>query len=615
MPNADRRTLHVLVSTTRAALFEALRERVGPDVRVDREDDVRHVEERLQRGTYDALLIDHRAGAEAIARLARRGSMPVIVAGDTAHEVAHDAASGPAAEYISLDTSDTRSILRILRRVVERARLADELRLPQEVLEIVAERVPTLVTVVDATGHVQWINREHERTLGWTIGELRGSHFLELCGSDAADREQASRLLSQGDGGWATFRLRRRDGRAVETSWLGFRLADGTLVAMGRDITEPLALRRRLARAEKLEALGRLAGGIAHDFNNLLTIIAGNTQLLLEHRQPEAETRAALEEIARAADSAGAVVKQLLTFTRREPQPPRPIDLNAAIEDMRDMMARLIGSEVQLEFDLAADPSTVRLDVGQVEQMVINLLLNARDAMPRGGRVRLRTALAEAAPAAGARRHRVRPGKYVTLEVQDTGAGMDEETRQRVFEPFFTTKGESGGTGLGLASVHAIVTQAGGGIDVTSARGAGSTFTVYLPAAEAAADASAAEGAAAATGRSATVLVVEDHEVIRRLCRRVLEGEGHRVQEASSVVHALRLAGEMDELDLLLADVRLGGENSLELVRVLREERPGVRVLLMSGYASPEGGDAAFLEKPFTPAALVSAVRQVLWDS
>jgi CheY-like chemotaxis protein len=279
---------------------------------------------------------------------------------------------------------------------------------------------------------------------------------------------------------------------------------------------------------------------------------------------------------------------------------------------MREMVARLIGSEVRVEFELAAQPSIVRVDVGQIEQVVINLLLNARDAMPHGGRIHVRTSTADAAPATGGRRMRVRQGRFVTLAVSDTGQGMDAETRQRVFEPFFTTRADGGGTGLGLASVHAIVMQAGGSIDVKSEPGQGSTFTIYWPAAEAAVDEASVAVRDAGPARAATVLVVEDHDVIRRLCRRVLENEGHIVAEASNVEHALQKASEMQDLDLLLADVRLGGENGLELARTLRVGRPSIRVLLMSGYASPRVEDAAFLEKPFTPAALVSAVRQVL---
>ena len=614
MPNTDLQPLHLLVGTARDPVFEAVLERLAGSARVDREVAGEALTRRASSQTYDAYVIDEQLPAEGavdpIRQLTHLGKAPILIVGVTSQELSGRVAS--AAEYVALDATDARAFARLLHRVVERARRAGELPLSRDVLEAVAERVPVMVAVMDTTGHVIWINREHERVLGWSDDELRHSHFTELCGSDALDRDRAAHLLAAADGSWETFRLRRRQGHAIETSWVAFRLHDGTFIAVGRDLTEQRDLSLRLARAEKLEALGRLSGGIAHDFNNLLTVIAGNAQLLLDTAQGGPDVRPALEEMARAAENAGAMVKRLLAFSGREPQPPSTVDLNATIESIRDMVTRLIGSDVRLAFELDAHPSIVRLDIGQIEQIVINLLLNARDAMPGGGRVQVRTGNADASPVAGARRQRLQPGKYVTLSVTDTGRGMDAGTRVRIFEPFFTTKGAAGGTGLGLASVHAIVAQAGGGIDVTSAPGQGSSFTLFLPSAVPESRASARVGSKRAATHAAAVLVVEDHDVIRRLCRRVLEKEGHQVTEASSAEDALRRAREMKRLDLILADVRLGAEDGLALARALRADHPGARVLLMSGAAGPDTGDAAFLEKPFTPAALVSAVRQLL---
>ena len=489
---------------------------------------------------------------------------------------------------------------------------SDLARLPREVLEALLERAPVMIAVLDDGGLIVWANREHERALGGTRGALIGRRFADLCAA-AEDRTLGSRFLEGLEGGWQPLTLRRADGTVVQTAWSGVRLAAGTIVVVGRDVTEERDLAARLARAERLEAIGRLAGGIAHDFNNLLTVIGGNAQLLVELRELTGPALDEAEEIVRAADTARSVVRQLLTFTGRAPQPARVVDVNERIDHLREIVHRLIDAPIQVEFDLSAGLPPVRLEEGQLEQVVINLLMNARDAMAAGGRVTVRTALAEVGPeGADALSGRVDPGRYVSLSVADTGHGVAPEARQRMLEPFFTTKASAGGTGLGLSTVHAIVQQAGGSLGIDSTPGQGSTFTIYLPAASPEPVAAPERTTVPPPVPPARILVVDEHEAIRALCRRALENDGHEVLDAGTVDAALEAAREAERLDLVILDLRLPGENGRELPGAVRAMQPGVRVLLTSAQRGAASPGAPVLEKPFTAASLVAAVRRVL---
>ena len=484
--------------------------------------------------------------------------------------------------------------------------------LPREALEALVDRAPVMIAVVDAGGLIVSVNREQERVLGVSRGALMGTPFVDL-GVDADDREQAARLLAGLEGAWKAFAMRRADGSAVHTAWFAVRLAGETVAAVGRDVSEERELAARLARAERLEAIGRLAGGIAHDFNNLLTVIAGNAQLLVELRELTGPALDEAGEIVRAADTARSVVRQLLTFTGRRPQPPQVQDVNERIDNLREIVVRLVDAPVSVEFELGSGLPPVRLEDGQLEQIVINLLLNARDAMPANGRVTVRTAVAEiGAGGAAVLSGRLEPGRYVSLAVSDTGHGMTRETRGRILEPFFTTKASAGGTGLGLSTVHAIVQQAGGCLDIASAPGRGSTFTIYLPPAPVEQTAAPEAAAMPAAVPAARILVIDDHDSIRALCRRALESDGHEVLDAAAADAALGIARTLDRLDLVVVDVRVRGENGRELLQAVRAIRPEARVLLMSAQQRPGNGEAPVLEKPFTAAALVAAVRTVL---
>ena len=374
-----------------------------------------------------------------------------------------------------------------------------------------------------------------------------------------------------------------------------------------------------LQHAHKMEALGRLAGGIAHDFNNLLTTIGGNASFVLELLPPEDAKREPLDDILAACDRAARFTRQLLAFSRKQVLQPEPLDFGTVVGDMQQMLARLLGPEYQLELDIPPALPRIASDRGQLEQVVLNLVVNARDAMPGGGPISVRARLAAADDAEAIARMPSPPERCVVLEVADKGIGIPEEIREKIFEPFFTTKDQGKGTGLGLAMVYGFVRQSGGHIDLVSGKDQGTAFRIYLP--SVVADAPTAAPAVAvqpAEGRPLTVLVVDDEAGVRQLVSTMLRRSGYRVVEAHDGHDAERVAGAHDgDIDVLLTDIVMPGVRGPELARRLRVARPSLRVVYMSGFrdaeplADVERGDAVFLEKPFVRAALLGAINRV----
>ncbi|HLE84167.1 MAG TPA: response regulator [Thermoanaerobaculia bacterium] len=380
-------------------------------------------------------------------------------------------------------------------------------------------------------------------------------------------------------------------------------------------------LEAQLRTAQRMEAVGQLVAGVAHDFNNLLTVILGNSELLLRGLEPADPRRAGLGEIRSAAERAAVLIRQLLAFSRQQVLEPRVLDLNALVGDVRRLLRRVIGEDVELRIRLAPRLGAVRADPGQLEQVMLNLAVNSRDAMPGGGILTLETANLDLDEAYCRDHAAARPGPYVLLAVSDTGLGMDAATRGHIFEPFFTTKGRDHGTGLGLATVHGIVSQSGGHIWLYSEPGKGTTFKIYLPRVEAPAapTAAAAPPARALTG-SETVLVVEDEEAVRALTTKTLEARGYRVLAAASAEQALEVAQRHPErIPLVVTDVVMPGLSGGELAARLVELRPEMRVIFVSGYTDDTIAHQGvldpgvhFLQKPFALDALARKVREVL---
>ncbi|MGH7317347.1 MAG: ATP-binding protein, partial [Candidatus Rokuibacteriota bacterium] len=418
---------------------------------------------------------------------------------------------------------------------------------------------------------------------------------------------------------------RRRDGTLV---WLSVNVRPVT-GAGGRllhhewslaDITERRQLESQLRQAQKMEAVGQLAGGVAHDFNNLLTVIGGRCYLMLGKLGPADDLRREVELIQSAAERAGRLTHQLLAFSRKQVLEPRVLDLNETVTGIEPLLRRLIGEHIEVAVTRGSELGRVKADAGQLEQVILNLAVNARDAMPRGGRLVLETANVTLGESAARRAPDLTPGGYVVLSVTDSGHGMDAATRGQIFEPFFTTKEVGKGTGLGLATVYGIVKQSGGFIDVESEPGRGASFNVYLPRVE---ETVAMDEPARASGTrlrgSETVLLVEDDESLRTLAREILTVQGYVVLEAPSPREALRVHQTHEgRINLLLTDVVMPEMTGLQLADHLKIARPDMAVLFMSGYTgavlAQPGAELAghLLQKPFTPDGLSRRVREVL---
>jgi two-component system, cell cycle sensor histidine kinase and response regulator CckA len=421
-------------------------------------------------------------------------------------------------------------------------------------------------------------------------------------------------------------RWRRKDGVAITVRISGRAVAGGdepadVLEAIAEDITERRVLEDQFRQAQKMEAVGRLAGGIAHDFNNLLMVISGYTEVLLDQLTLGHPLQAKAEAIKQASDRATTLTRQLLAFSRKQLLELKVIDVNAIVADMERLLRPLIGEDVELTTSLAPSVGCTRADAGQLEQVVMNLVVNAKDAMPEGGKICIRTAVVTLDESYRPENTFIKHGPYVMISVSDTGEGMDGETQARIFEPFFTTKEKGKGTGLGLSTVYGIIKQSGGYVFVQSELGRGTVFTIYFPRVDEPCDARGDTPVSlAAAGGSETILLVEDEESVRQLVRETLEARGYRVLEAGNGNAALALAAHHpDPIHLLITDVVMPGLSGHELVAQLLPARPGIKVLYLSGYAqdafsSPLAaeGQKAFLQKPFTLQSLSRKVREVL---
>ena len=522
-----------------------------------------------------------------------------------------------------LDDPAVGAVVVNFRDITQRRRAEDSVSAAARQFRAVFDGALDAMVIADDEGRYVEVNAaacglyglSHSALLGHWIGDFVAP------GLDVAAVWAAFRREGRAKG---ELRIVRPDGRVRELEFAASAdFLPGSHLAVFRDVTQRHQLEEQLRQAQKIEAVGRLAGGVAHDFNNLLNVITGYGQMLFRRLSdgPEREkTRAILQ----AADRAAGLTRQLLAFSRKQVLEPKVLDLNVVVAGMDEMLRRLIGEDIELQAELAPGLGRTRADPGQLEQVLMNLVVNARDAMPRGGRVTLETANAEMDESYVRDHLGARAGRYVTLAVRDTGLGMDAETQKHIFEPFFTTKEKGKGTGLGLATVYGIVKQSEGYIWVDSAPGAGTTVKIYLPWVD-------AEPVEKGPQRpvvpeevpprgTETVLLVEDEEMVRRMTREVLEGAGYRVLEAASGFEALRVsASHTGRLDLVLTDVVMPGMSGRELAERLAPVRPGMKVLYMSGHTDDAifhhgvtQAGTGFLQKPFTPDALERRVRDLL---
>jgi PAS domain S-box-containing protein len=514
----------------------------------------------------------------------------------------------------------------LVRDITQRKEAERALVESYSLLNAVVEGTPAAVFVKDLAGRYLMINSIGARGFGLTIDEITGKHDYDLFPPGIADEiiEHDRRVLQSGEPQTMEETATMRGvSRVFLTSRGVYRDAQGQvigLVGFSRDITELKRLEQQLRQAQKMEAVGQLAGGIAHDFNNLLTAIIGFGEMAFNGLEPGDPNRELLSEIRRAGQRAANLTRQLLAFSRKQVLRPEVVSLNTLLVDVIKLLQRLISEDIEVALSADGTLGLTRIDTSQFEQAVINLAVNARDAMPHGGRLAIETRNVEIDDVDASVRQEVEPGSYVMVSVSDTGHGMDDETRARIFEPFFTTKPVGEGTGLGLAMVYGFVKQSGGHVEADSVPGVGTTFKIFLPRVfDAEATPSAVEELAPIPKGHETVLLVEDEAVVRNLSRRVLQSAGYTVLVARHGPEAILLASQHEgAIHLLATDLVMPRMSGLEVASQLSQTRPDMRILLMSGYPNeavirhgvPPG--ASLLQKPFNAVALARAVRQVL---
>jgi len=523
--------------------------------------------------------------------------------------------------------------------LAERRRAEEELRRERDFVESLIDTAQTIVLVLDTEGRILRFNRHLEAISGYSTQDMQGKSWFETF-LPARDRNRIHDLFFRAVAGGSlegkvVNSILDQSGREHLIEWYNTKLFDasGSLIgvlATGQDVTErekaeeeKERLQAQLHQAQKMESIGRLAGGIAHDFNNLLTPMIGYAEMALTDLNPADPLYRDFEEIHEAAERAKNLTGQLLAFSRRQMLEMKVVNLNKIIASFKKMLQRIIGEDVAIITSLDPDLVNIKGDPSQIEQVLMNLAVNARDAMPQGGRLTIETANVILDNSYAKGRPGVEPGPYAMLAVSDNGVGMDRETSDKIFEPFFTTKAPGKGTGLGLATVYGIVKQHGGNISVYSEPGRGTTFKIYLPETKGKVQPErVAEKQPELAGGKGTILVVEDETAVRKLACNILHSHGYEVLEASSSPDALRLAETHGgPIDLLLTDVVMPRMNGRELYRQIASLRPDVKVLYMSGYINDViahhgvlDAQIEFLQKPFTVDGLVRRVSEMLAD-
>ena len=576
-----------------AELMGLLFENEGLRVELERVDDKASFERALLSGGCDLILSDYNvpgfSGLEAL-RLYRQVGLEIpflLVSGTIGEEAAVACLKAGAHDYVM--KRNLKRLVPAIRRALQDYADRNALRVIQKRYEQIFEKASEGICLLNSLGEMQFFNERLAQILGCSSEALHGYRLLEL--PDPLP-EGALMLQLAGPSG----------ARSVWASLTLAPLSDGLVLGMVTDMTFTRHLEMQLQQAQKMEALGRLAGGIAHDFNNLLSTIVGFTEIAQEELSPEGEAGACFEEVLRAARRGAALTRQLLIVGRRQAAAPEAMGINHGVEELQLMLRRLLGPDVELEVRCMACPDTILLDRTHFAQVLMNLVINARDAMPAGGLIRILTD---------------NQGERVRLTVSDQGIGMSDEIKASIFEPFFTTKEAGKGTGLGLSTVYSIVKGSQAVLDLQSCPGEGAVFTISWPPGEGTVEAERPVRPPVRQGQNRTILVAEDSQPVRQVFVALLERQGYQVLQAADAGEALRVEkAHQGSLDLLLSDVMMPGLKGPELARLLRARRPEMRVILTSGFGSavddPEDQADGFLEKPVEAQRLLESVREVL---
>jgi PAS domain S-box-containing protein len=580
-------------------------------------------------GKDDAELFDAEVGRDIIAR-----DRKVVLSGETQTYEEPGTVAGVTRLYLATKgpyrdpNGQVIGLLGICRDITDRKKAEEEIRQSQRKLRIHFEHTPLAVVEWDLNFRVAAWNPSAERIFGYTRDEALGQHASFIVPSQY--RQQVDHvwqaLLTQSGGARSTNDNITKNSRHISCEWYNTPLVDESGRVLGvaslvQDVTDRVALEDRLRQSQKMEAVGRLAGGVAHDFNNLLTVILGYAQILADGVPPGSRLADGTGQIKSAAERAAGITRQLLAFSRKQVLSPRIINLNDTMMNLDSLLRRLIGEDIEVLTVPDNDLGSVQADPGQIEQVIMNLALNARDAMPNGGKLTLETANVHLDTSYASEHQPIAPGRYVMLAVSDTGEGMGPEVQARIFEPFFTTKEVGKGTGLGLSTVYGIVKQSGGYIWVYSEPGSGTTFKIYFPCVDQAAETQGADKRPDSALRGTeTVLLVEDDSQLRQLSSSVLAHCGYRMLVANGPEEGIAIArANHKDIRLLITDVVMPGMNGRQLAQQILQVAPKMRVLYISGYTNNAivhygvlDKGLWFLPKPFTLSALISKVREVL---
>jgi len=603
-------------------LLELVRDSGAGQVKLEHAPNLESALERLRAERFDVVLLDlshpdERSLATITRVHAHTPNIPIVVlTGLDDESLAVKAVRAGAQDFLIKGRVNGDLLVRSMRYAAERRRAVEALERREEHYRALIENSLDLVSILNVDGTIRYASPSHERIIGYAVTDLVGQNLFSLIHpEDVADARAAMAQIN----GAASFecRWRHKDGswRVLESFGRNLSHVQGVsgVVVNSRDITERKKLEEQLHHSQRLEAVGRLAGGVAHDFNNLLMIITGYSQMLLDAMHPSDPVSGDLDQIVKAAQRATDLTNQLLAFSRRQVARPTVVNLNTLVQEMERMLRRVIGEDIELLTGLSPRLESVRVDAGQIEQVVLNIAVNARDAMPQGGKLVIETANLNITEEL--RRNHVGPlpGPYVVLSISDTGVGMEPQVMSRVFEPFFTTKDH--GTGLGLSTSYGIVKQSGGDIWVDSKPGSGTTFRIYLPVAEESRGEPEVPREVAPVRGSETILLVEDEDGVRRVVETMLKRRGYQVLASPSPADALAVAeNHSGTIDLLITDMVMPGMSGRKMAEHMITARPNLRVLFVSGYSDPvdTDGGAAFLQKPFTAEELAHKISEVL---